>query len=317
MNSKNSNSRDECLSVRYGKEPGILNEFIDSLYLEEGLTRTTAYNYYMSVRYLAKFLKHRRNCMDCAPDEVVMAKVTAEEMMSITSDEWDDFLDQCQFKDEAAKGSYAVRISVVRSFYKWLADRMGVEAPTFVLDAVRPLLSRDKFVLITPGMEEKLCTSLEGDLTMRNACIIRLALRCGLGVTELCNLDLEDINIDSIIVRDSSGAREIPLDQVCIDSIDAYLDVRTPPKFDGNPFFVSAKDGRMKRGAVEKMLRKLSKRASPELRGVTLRDLRMTALSRMVDANGVQETHSATKVKSQHYFRKAYSAQSNARLAQN
>ena len=57
------------MSDHYEKEPGILSEYLDYLADNNIVSRQTAYNYYMLLRLLAKFLKHRRKNMDCQPDE--------------------------------------------------------------------------------------------------------------------------------------------------------------------------------------------------------------------------------------------------------
>ena len=50
----------ERISEKYGKEPGILTEYMDFLVEKRELSPSTAYNYYMLLRSLAKYLKHER-----------------------------------------------------------------------------------------------------------------------------------------------------------------------------------------------------------------------------------------------------------------
>ena len=196
---------EELLSDKHGKEPGVLVEYLDFLFTEEGLTAGTAYNYYMSLRYLAKFLKHRRKNMDCLPAEVIMKKVTDAEMLSITEEEWNAFLDHCLFVEFDASGAHAVRISIIRGFYRWLAAKHETEVPAFILNAKRPRAERHHFALISEKMEQALYESLTGEFLMRNACIIRLCMRCGLGLSEICALDLEDIDLENIRVKNRDG----------------------------------------------------------------------------------------------------------------
>ena len=80
-------ARIEKMSDLYEKEPGVLSEYMDYLADNNIVSRQTAYNYYMQLRLLAKFLKHRRNNMDCLPFEVEMNSVSRDEMMAIT--EWE------------------------------------------------------------------------------------------------------------------------------------------------------------------------------------------------------------------------------------
>ena len=82
----------ERISEKYGKEPGILTEYMDFLVEKRELSPSTAYNYYMLLRSLDKYLKHERAHLDCAPNEVVLHRVSIDDMASISETEWKRYL---------------------------------------------------------------------------------------------------------------------------------------------------------------------------------------------------------------------------------
>ena len=186
----------------YIKEPGVLASYLNHLVNESDVSASTAYNYYMNLRLLAQYLKHERKNMDCEPDEVVMANVSDDEMLSITEDEWDDFLDYCRFTRNESLGSCAVRISIVRGFYRWLCEVHATDVPVFIARAKRPQMVKAKeSVEVNEEQKDTIIEHLTGDFATRNVSIILLFLRCGLGLNEIVQLDMEDINLTSVRVE--------------------------------------------------------------------------------------------------------------------
>ena len=296
------------LSDSYAREPGILSDYLDYLDEEKKLSSKTAYNYYMTLRTLAKFLKHERKHMDCAPDEVVMRSVSEKEMQDITEDEWLSFLDYCEFVLKETAGSLAVRISVVRGFYRWLAAKCDTTIPSFIQETARPEPLKKDHITVSPQMEATIMKHLDGENLMRNACIIRLFLHCGIGLQEICNLKMEDIEMHAISVGGGQG-RKIPLDEQTEECINNYLGVREPPIDGENTFFTSVKRGRMRTCSVEKMIRRAVKRAGPTLTGVTIRDMQLTAKNRIAKELSPEDAFIQSNVNSPHYFRKAFLSQ--------
>ena len=102
--------------------------------------------------------------------------------------------------------------------------------------------------------------------------------------------------------------RTVPLDDVTADALDAYLSIRIPPKDGKNTLFVSVRKGQLRRGAVEKMLRKAVKLAGPSFSGITARDLQMTARGRLIEREGYENAAAITNISCPFYFRRAYTS---------
>lgn len=296
----------------YIKEPGVLASYLYHLVDESDVSTSTAYNYYMNLRLLAQYLKHERKDMDCEPDEVVMVNVSDDEMLSITEDEWDDFLDYCRFTRNESTGSYAVRISIVRGFYCWLCEVHASDVPVFIAQAKRPHMVRTKeSVEVNEEQKDTIIEHLTGDFATRNASIILLFLRCGLGLNEIVQLDMEDIDLTSVRVErgDDGKSRVVQMDEETAEAIDAYLSDRIPPTTGGNPLFVSAKKGRMRHGTVQKMLRRATKIGGAGIKDISIRDLQSTARGRIMDrAATVEDAMQQLPVRSPYYFHREYTA---------
>lgn len=290
------------------KESGVLSEYLTCLQNVKRLSLNTSYGYYMMTRDLAKFLSHKRHNMDCHPSEVILSNVSAEDMQSITEDEWNSYFSYRAFQNNDSENTEAVRITVLRNFYIWLASEMGRLPPAFIDSETRPKLSRKPVKKISKAKEELLCKTLDGENKHRNVCIVRLILHCGLGLNEICALDMEDINVDSITISKNGEKREIPLDDVSNDSINRYLAERKPPLDGSNALFVTSdtKRGRLRRGAIEKMLRKVVEASGSTFADITIRDMQNTAKQRFIEEHGADGAHKLTGIDSIWYFKSAY-----------
>ena len=301
----------QLLSATRAHEPGVLAEYMDYLFLgPKGLKENTAYNYYMSLRMLAKFLQHRRGAMPCDVSEIYMEKVTVEDFACITEDEWYDFLDYCEFTLKERKTSMAVRLSVIHGFYRWLRAEKGVFDKPFIFGSKRPTPVREKedgdAGIVSKRIAEKLEASVQDDiLSARNTCILKLISQYGVGLQEICNMNIEDVKVSSIIVGTPGGSmREIPINEETQSAIDAYIAERIPPKDGSNGLFVSMNRGRIRRSSVEKMVRKAAAKSG---HSVTIRELQKAAKANMVKELGVDTAMSMTSVSSFEYFAGSYS----------
>ena len=102
--------------------------------------------------------------------------------------------------------------------------------------------------------------------------------------------------------------REIPLDDVSNDAINRYLAERKPPLDGSNALFVTSdtKRGRLRRGAIEKMLRKVVEASGSTFADITIRDMQNTAKQRFIEEHGADGAHKLTGIDSIWYFKSAY-----------
>ncbi|RLF48632.1 MAG: hypothetical protein DRN20_04150 [Thermoplasmata archaeon] len=95
---------------------------------------------------------------------------------------------------------------------------------------------------------------------IRDRLILRLLYRCGLRVSELCNLRVEDIDFENefIIVRDGKGGKDrvVPVDHITLDMIEIYLGDRRE-----GVLILSRKGGKLSTRQVERLVDKYAKKA--------------------------------------------------------
>ncbi|MHB8927103.1 MAG: tyrosine-type recombinase/integrase [Bacillota bacterium] len=119
----------------------------------------------------------------------------------------------------------------------------------------------------------------------RDTAIITLILHTGLRASEVCSLDLGDVRLGErsgvLVVREGKGVkrREIPLNSTARHALTLYLGQRKP---EGEALLTSQKGGRLKPGALWRMVSKVGKDAG--LDNLHPHTLRHTFLKNLRDA---------------------------------
>lgn len=156
-------------------------------------------------------------------------------------------------------------------------------------------------------------TSAGTNNVCRNVAIVLILARSGLRVSELCNLNLKDINPNrrTIRVRGKGGRdRIVPTTQECIDAIDEY--VVTHRSSHTNAIFVREDGERITRRNVSDMLMNLSRRAG--IKHTTPHTLRRTCATMLMN-NGMDVELVQTLLGHQHISTtQAYLATNDDRL---
>ena len=119
----------------------------------------------------------------------------------------------------------------------------------------------------------------------RDYCILTLFLNCGMRLSELCSINLNEIKGDTLsIIGKGNKERTVYLNQACLRSIEDYLKVRdaskVPPE-EKNALFISSKNRRINKRTVERLVKKYTNNAGLDYNKYTPHKLRHTAATLM------------------------------------
>jgi integrase/recombinase XerC len=126
-----------------------------------------------------------------------------------------------------ARASIARKAAATRSFYRYLARRRVVEtSPASRLSA--PKVPALLPTVLKPGEAEALVEAPEGDdpYIVRDRAILELLYAAGLRVSELCGLDVDDVDLDHQRVRvlgKGGRQREVPFGDEAVEALAGYL----------------------------------------------------------------------------------------------
>ena len=187
-----------------------IEDFINYCIFEKGLSDKTKESYKNDLEIYRMYLKDNK----------------IYNVKEITSDDIKCFIKE-RNKEEAS--TVAHNLTVIKNFHKYLLKESHVK------EDVSLYIERPKLRKILPktlsieDVDKLLDIKLETPFDYRNKAMIELMYGCGLRVSELINLEINDIDTINCIIRilgKGSKEREIPLGEYSIEYLKKYLNIR-------------------------------------------------------------------------------------------
>lgn len=286
----------------YLKEaPPVIRDYLVYLETIMGRSPRTVNEYYLDLRTFFRFILQKRGLVSPALDfsSISLALVDLELARSITRAEVLDFLvftaRERPKHHKSVETDYgnevrtrARKVSSLRGFYKYYCDKLQVitDNPTKSLDMPKAQTALPKYLTLRESLQ--LLESVEGKYKERDYCIIVLFLNCGMRVSELVGINLQDISDDRLrLLGKGNKERMVYLNQACLDAIDAYLPHRITPKAGHkNALFISQFGQRINVQTVKALVKKYLGAAGLAQKHCSVHKLRHTAATLMYQ-NGV------------------------------
>jgi len=176
------------------------------------------------------------------------------------------------------------RLAALRTYFSWAIDEGLIsDDPVRVRNVEEPQTAPRS---ISEREYHRLLRAVQRDGSKRDVAIIQLLRHSGLRVGELCNLELEDIEMSKrkgkVIVRSGKGRRyrEVPLNLDARRALQEYFAKDRPDVDDPNVFIGQRKNG-LTEVAIQDIVRKYARLA--ELEDVTPHVLRHTFAKSLID----------------------------------
>lgn len=198
-----------------------LDRFIDNLWIERGLADNTLKAYRSDLGKLATWLAARE--------------------VELEQAERGDLLEYLGLRARAGihARSSARLLSSLRRYYRWLVREKRIETdPTAQIDA--PKLGRPLPRSLTEEDVEALLDAPDTDavLGLRDRTMLEVLYACGLRVSELVNLRVDEVNTRQGVLRvigKGDKQRLVPLGEVALDWITRYQQEARPELLRGRP----------------------------------------------------------------------------------
>lgn len=188
----------------------IIKNYAAFLSLERGLSENTRMAYAADVRKLCDAMQ--------IGDDAALAAVTSETLQTFLADIHDLGI---------SARSQARIVSGLKSFFRYLRLERVVETdPTILLESPRiglhlpDVLSVEEIDRMISAID---LSTPEGN---RNRAIIETMYGCGLRVSELCNLELNNIDLQNkFIIVNGKGSKQrmVPLSDIAAELIEDYV----------------------------------------------------------------------------------------------
>ena len=235
------------------KEPQgnpLVDQFLDSVWLESGLSANTLSAYRADLKNVATWLS-----------------VQGTELETVNRAQLLEYLAHCVRLGHSPRSS-ARRVSTLRRFYRYLAREGLLESdPTTGLDSPRVGRPLPK-TLSEKGVEDLLSAPDSGSpLGLRDRAMLETLYATGLRVSELVSLTLDELDELAGLVRVlGKGGREriVPLGDEALNWLNSYLHSSRPELLGrrvSEAVFVTRRGGPMTRQALWYLIKRYAARA--------------------------------------------------------
>ncbi len=275
--------KQDCFSLA----PPIIKEFLGYMGTVKGKSPLTVEEYFMDLRTFFRYMKQHRNQVpqDMPFDEISIDDIDLEFIKTITLTDVYEYMNfvSTQRKNKATTRSR--KVSSLRTYFQYLTNKVNKleHNPITELETPKTKKSLPKYLTLEQSMD--LLHAVEGPYQSRDYCIITLFLNCGMRLSELVNINLNDINHKEHVMRiTGKGNKErlVYLNDACMDAIKTYLKDRPADGLiDREALFISRERKRISPKTVQAMVNKYLEKIGLGGPGYSVHKLRHTAATLM------------------------------------
>ncbi|MDA7542914.1 site-specific tyrosine recombinase XerD [Gammaproteobacteria bacterium] len=216
------------------KKDHLIESFLDSLYIEKGLSQNTVQSYKNDISSFAAWVEK-------SPD-IPLAKTTKSNINQYIAH---------LFKSGLKSSSVNRKISTIKSFFIFLLKKKHILlSPVEDIDMVR----QEKYLPVSMSEKEVelllKSPSLDSFIGRRDRAMIEMLYATGMRISELINLKITDVDCNRLVAKvmgKGSKERLIPYGEIAADHLNIYLQDRKD--INSNEIFLSNRGKKITRGA--------------------------------------------------------------------
>ena len=216
------------------KKDHLIESFLDSLYIEKGLSQNTVQSYKNDITSFAFWVDESINLPLVRISKIEINKYIAQ-----------------LFKNGLKSSSVNRKISTIKSFFIFLLKKKHIlVSPVEDIEMIK----QEKYLPISMSEKEVELLlespNLNSFIGIRDRAMIEMLYATGMRVSELINLKITDIDHNRLVVKvmgKGSKERLIPYGEVASDYLNAYLKNRK--EINSNEIFLSNRGKKITRSA--------------------------------------------------------------------
>ena len=281
--------------------PPLVRDFATYKSVIMGNSPKTVCEYLLDLRTFFRYTESVKlgiDPQDPAFEEIKIDHIDLDYIGSITAADIYEFL---LYTSNDRKNGWAARsrkLSALKGFYRYLCAKKNLleHNPTANIDSPKKHTTLPKFLTLEES--RRLLTCIREDIdskhSVRDYAIVTLFLNCGMRLSELCGIDLTDIDPELRSLRvtgKGSKMRMVYLNDACRRALLEYINRRAERHVSGitrtNALFLSERNQRISQKTVQWMVYKYLRMAGLENRGLSVHKLRHTAATLMYQSGQV------------------------------
>ena len=293
--------------INSDQNPEFLNSFLDYsvTILNKSLNSVKEYNYDLNM-----FLKYMKIHFNLTNEKdfknITIKDFSLDTLKKITLEDIHAFLSYLALNQKSKPATRARKISTIRIFFLYLSQKANLIQNNPAQNLETPKLDKRLPKYLSLEDSQKLLNVTEDDKDEnkeRDFAIITLFLNCGLRLSELVGINIQDIDFNEYklnVIGKGNKERTIYLNKACVDAIKSYITVRpteglkNDSKASNKALFLSKRRERISNRMVQYIVEKELRKAGLDTSKYSTHKLRHTAATLMyqygqVDIRALQE----------------------------
>ncbi len=294
-------TNDEILDIL----PPLVREFASYKSAIQGCSPKTVTEYLIDLRTFFRYLIAKENGIDPESEAFTEIDASALDLEYIRGIKKDDIYDFLLYSGTTRGNLWSAKsrkLSAIKAFFKYLVNSRGLldENPAATVESPKPKRSLPKFLSLEESKRllDAVKHDEDSDSVARDYAIVTLFLNCGMRLSELCGINLNDVDRDlrsMRVIGKGSKERIIYLNNACRAALVEYIDERISPevraraekKKEHRALFLSSRCQRISPKTVQWMVYKYLDRAGLESKHYSVHKLRHTAATLMYQSGNV------------------------------
>ena len=288
----------ELISVK--EFSSLIQEYASYKLSIQGCSKKTVGEYLLDLRTFFRFLIAREKEIDMESEDFEKIDVRAIGLPELKKVNAEDIYEFLYYTNQERGNQWAARsrkLSAIRSLYKFLVNKKHYMDfnPTSDIDSPKPKKTLPKVLTLEESVRllETVKNDKDSPYRIRDYAIITLFLNCGMRVSELVGINLDDVDSELRSLRvTGKGNKEriIYLNAACRDALGEYEAERRGPKYASvrdRALFLSRLDQRISVKTVQALVYKYLGLAGLEAKHYSVHKLRHTAATLMYQSGNV------------------------------
>lgn len=279
-----------------------LEKYIGYMQAIRGRSPLTVKEYRYDLIMFFRFIKRERKLVDKDQffDDILISDVDSSFIRSITLDDMYSFVTYLSVERKSSSATRSRKIASLKSFFHYLKSKQRIidEDPTAELESPKQSRKLPRYLTLEESRNLlSAAADIQEDQYQRDYCILTMFLNCGMRLSELVNVNIRDINEDTLkVTGKGSKERTIYLNSACISALSDWLTIRHNIRMarDKDALFVSRQKRRISNKQVQLIVKKYMRNAGIDTSRYSVHKLRHTAATLMykygkVDIRSLQQ----------------------------
>lgn len=271
------------------ESPIVLKKFLGYLQTVKGKSPKTVEEYFFDLRTFFRYLKlaNRMVSPEVPFEEIKIDDVNIDLLKEVNLTDVFEYMNYVATERNNHEAARARKVSSLRHFFKYLTNKTQELSFNPVQELETPKLPKKLPKFLSLEQSKALLSAAQtygGNYKERDYCILTLFLNCGLRLSELAGINLNDYTPEGVLKITGKGNKErvVYLNTSCKNSLESYRKVRPNDGLkDKSALFISRQKNRISVKTIQLLVNKYLKLAGLGNMGYSVHKLRHTAATLM------------------------------------